>query len=78
MLIHESLILPVYLLKFAFDYQFKESFDPEYEDDICIFPANLELDQIDKMPVIELKQKYSLENNAIRYEKLLSNIIESE
>ncbi len=68
----------MYLLKFAFDYQFNESFDPEYDDDICIFPANLELDQIDKMSVIELKQKYSLENNAIRYEKLLSNIIESE
>jgi hypothetical protein len=40
----ESIALPVYLLRFAFDYQFNESFEAQYEEDLCIFPEDVILE----------------------------------
>jgi hypothetical protein len=63
---------PVYLLKFGFNYQFDESFDPLYEEDRCIYPSGMSQEEIDKMDVKELKKKYSLIANAQMCSKFLA------
>ncbi len=67
-------MLPVFLLKFAFQYQFDESFGPEYEEDRCIFPSDISAEEIDKMDDKEVVKKYSLRANAQIYSTFLGNL----
>jgi hypothetical protein len=47
-------------LAFGFHYQFDASFDPECEEDLCIYPPGVTPDELNSLDPKTLKAKYSL------------------
>ena len=64
------LILPVYLLRFAYEYQFRLKFSDEY---LCIFPPNI----LEKNEEVKDVSPYQIKSHSIKYLEYLYQLVNS-
>lgn len=70
-------MLPVFLIRFAFGFQFSLRYD-EREEGLCIFPADIGEDEVEKMSAQHMKAQYSIAGQALTYGSLLLLIFEAD
>ena len=68
--LYEALMLPVFLIRFAFGFQFSLRYD-EREEGLCIFPADIGEEEVERMSAQHMKAQYSIAGQALTYGSLL-------